>query len=56
MCEESCPVDSIVMTRVFEYHGEQRGDLVIGKEKLLALGERHEAEIAADRAEDAPYR
>jgi NADH-quinone oxidoreductase subunit I len=56
MCEESCPVDSIVMTRVFEYHGEERGDLVIDKEKLLALGERHEAQIAADRAEDAPYR
>ena len=26
-CEESCPVDSIVETRIFEYHGEKRGDL-----------------------------
>ena len=25
-CEESCPVDSIVETRIFEYHGGQRGD------------------------------
>jgi NADH-quinone oxidoreductase chain I len=25
-CEESCPVDSIVETRVLEYHGEKRGD------------------------------
>ena len=25
-CEESCPVDSIVETRIFEYHGEKRGD------------------------------
>jgi len=25
-CEESCPVDSIVETRILEYHGEQRGD------------------------------
>src|SRR5690606_36110485 len=26
-CEESCPVDSIVETRILEYHGEKRGDL-----------------------------
>src|SRR6185369_1552731 len=25
-CEESCPVDSIVETRILEYHGEKRGD------------------------------
>ena len=25
-CEESCPVDSIVETRILEYHGEQRGE------------------------------
>jgi NADH-quinone oxidoreductase subunit I len=55
-CEESCPVDSIVETRIFEYHGEQRGDLLMTKEKLLAVGDRYEAQIAADRAEDAPYR
>ena len=28
-CEESCPVDSIVETRIFEYHGEERGDLLM---------------------------
>jgi NADH-quinone oxidoreductase subunit I len=55
-CEESCPVDSIVETRFFEYHGEQRGDLLMTKEKLLAHGDRFEAEIAADRAEEARYR
>ena len=27
-CEESCPVDSIVETRIYEYHGEKRGDLL----------------------------
>ena len=37
-CEESCPVDSIVETRFFEYHGEKRGDLVVNKEQLLAMG------------------
>ena len=55
-CEESCPVDSIVETRIFEYHGEQRGDLLMTKEKLLAVGDRMEAELARDRGADAPYR
>ena len=55
-CEESCPVDSIVQTRVFEYFGERHGDLVMTKEKLLAVGDRMEAQIAADRAADARYR
>ena len=55
-CEESCPVDSIVETRILEYHGERRGDLIYTKEMLLAVGDRYEAQIAADRAEDAKYR
>jgi NADH-quinone oxidoreductase subunit I len=55
-CEESCPVDSIVETRHFEYHGEKRSDLLMTKEKLLANGDRFEAQIAADRAAEAAYR
>ncbi len=55
-CEESCPVDSIVETRIFEYHGERRGDLVYTKEMLLAIGDRYEEQIAKDRADDAAYR
>jgi len=55
-CEESCPVDSIVETRVFEYHFEKRGEQIMTKEKLLAMGDKHEAQIAADRAADAAYR
>ncbi|MFZ5502815.1 MAG: NADH-quinone oxidoreductase subunit NuoI [Pseudomonadota bacterium] len=55
-CEESCPVDAIVETRVFEYHGEQRGDLYYTKPMLLAVGDRHEEQIAKDRAADAKYR
>jgi len=55
-CEEACPVDAIVETRIYEYHGEQRGDLLMTKEKLLAVGDKYEAQIAADRAEDAKYR
>lgn len=55
-CEEACPTDAIVMTRIFEFHYEERGDHIINKERLLAIGEQKEAEIAADRAADMPYR
>ncbi len=55
-CEEACPVDAIVETRVFEYHGEKRGDLHYTKQMLLANGDRYEAQIAEDRRLDAPYR
>ena len=55
-CEESCPVDSIVETRVFEYSFENRGENIMTKEMLLAIGDQHEAQIAADRVADAPYR
>ncbi len=55
-CEESCPVDSIVETHIFEYHGEQRGDLYMTKEKLLAVGDKYETQIAAARKQDAAYR
>jgi NADH-quinone oxidoreductase subunit I len=55
-CEEACPVDSIVETRIFEYHFEQRGQQIMTKEMLLAIGDKHEAQLAADRAADAPYR
>ncbi|MCK6405084.1 MAG: NADH-quinone oxidoreductase subunit NuoI [Rhodocyclaceae bacterium] len=55
-CEEACPVDAIVETRVFEYHGEKRGDLYYTKPMLLANGDRYEAQIAADREADAKFR
>ena len=55
-CEESCPVDSIVETPIFEYHGEQRGDLYFTKDMLLAVGDRYKEMIDATKAEDAPYR
>ena len=55
-CEESCPVDSIVETRIFEYHGERRGDLYYTKQMLLAVGDRYEEQLAKDRAADAAYR
>ncbi len=55
-CEESCPVDSIVETRIFEYHAEKRSELLYTKQMLLAIGDKNEAQIAADRAQDARYR
>ena len=55
-CEESCPVDSIVETRVFDYHFEERGENIMTKDKLLAIGDKYEDQIAADRAADAQYR
>jgi len=55
-CEESCPVDSIVETHIHEYHFEKRGENIVTKDKLLAIGDRFESEIAARRAADAAYR
>ncbi|MBM3116301.1 NADH-quinone oxidoreductase subunit NuoI [Jeongeupia naejangsanensis] len=55
-CEEACPVDAIVETHILEYHGEKRGDLYYTKPMLLAVGDKYEAQIAANKAADAKYR
>ena len=55
-CEESCPVDSIVETNIHEYHFEKRGENIVTKPQLLAIGDRFENEIAAARAQDAAFR
>jgi NADH-quinone oxidoreductase subunit I len=55
-CEESCPVDSIVETGILEYHFESPEEAIMTKEKLLAVGDRFEAQIAEDRNKDAAYR
>jgi NADH-quinone oxidoreductase subunit I len=55
-CEESCPVDSIVETGILEFHFENRGEHIMTKEKLLAIGDRFEESIAEDRRQDAAYR
>ena len=55
-CEESCPVDSIVETHILEYHFENRGENIVTKPQLLAIGDRFEEEVAARRTVDAPYR
>jgi len=55
-CEEACPVDAVVETRIHEYHMEVKGENILTKDKLLALGDRYETMIAADKASDAAYR
>ncbi|MCX7090841.1 MAG: NADH-quinone oxidoreductase subunit NuoI [Legionellales bacterium] len=56
LCEESCPVDSIVVTPIQHVHMTERGQNILTKEKLLAIGDLLEDKLAADRAQDAPYR
>ena len=56
LCEESCPVDSIVVTPIHHYHISERGQNIMTKEKLLAVGDLMEKKLAADRVADEPYR
>ncbi|MEG3592404.1 MAG: NADH-quinone oxidoreductase subunit NuoI [Pseudomonadota bacterium] len=55
-CEEACPVDSIVLTRTFEYHFEEKNTNVIHKAELLKVGDLHEEQISQDRMTDSRYR
>lgn len=55
-CEEACPVDSIVLTNMSDYHIEDRGENIFTKEKLLAIGDKFEPQIAKDREEDSRFR
>lgn len=55
-CEESCPVDSIVVTPIQHYHMQHRGENIMTKEKLLAIGDLYEKQLAADRDADEKYR
>ena len=55
-CEESCPVDSIVETRIYEYHFENRGEQIMTKQMLLDIGDKYEQQLAADRAVQANVR
>ncbi|MCH9689128.1 MAG: NADH-quinone oxidoreductase subunit NuoI [Gammaproteobacteria bacterium] len=56
LCEESCPVDSIVVTPIHHYHMDERGQNIMTKEKLLAVGDLMETQLAKDREVDAKYR
>ena len=56
LCEESCPVDSIVVTPIHHYHINERGQNIMTKEKLLAVGDMMESRLAEDRQKDKKYR
>ncbi len=50
-------MDSIVETRMLEYHGEKRGDLYYTKDDAARGGRQvTKTQIAKDRAADAAYR
>jgi len=55
-CEEACPVDSIVLTNMADYHIENRGENIMTKEKLLAIGDKYEDQIMKDREAEREYR
>jgi NADH dehydrogenase (ubiquinone) Fe-S protein 8 len=55
-CQEACPVDAIVETQNAEYSTEWREELLYNKEKLLANGDRFEAEYASNLKTDHLYR
>ncbi len=56
LCQEACPVDAIVEGPNFEFATETREELYYNKEKLLANGDRWEAQIAQNLEADAEYR
>ena len=55
-CEESCPVDSIVEMSESNFAILERGQNILDKDKLLALGDHYEAQIAKAREEDSEFR
>jgi NADH-quinone oxidoreductase subunit I len=55
-CQEACPVDAIVEGPNYEFATETREELFYDKNKLLANGDRWEAELAANIEMDMPYR
>ncbi len=55
-CQEACPVDAIVQGPVFEFSTETREELFYDKDKLLANGDRWEAQISDNLKKDRDYR
>jgi len=55
-CEEACPVDAVVMVPEAHYHMENRGENIFTKDKLMAVGDMFEDQIAQAKKADAKYR
>jgi NADH-quinone oxidoreductase subunit I len=56
LCEEACPVDSIVTVPTGHYVMYERGQNILTKAKLLAIGDAFETKIAADREEESEFK
>ena len=56
LCQEACPVDAIVEGPNFEFATETREELYYDKDRLLANGDRWEAQLASNLTAEAPYR
>jgi NADH-quinone oxidoreductase subunit I len=55
-CEEACPVDAVVLTPELHFTIHDRGNNILTKDKLLAVGEYFEKEVVAAREEDSKGR
>jgi len=55
-CEESCPVDAIVETQIYDYAFESRDGSIITKERLLEVGDKNEQMINKAKLEDSRYK
>lgn len=56
LCSEACPVDAIVQGPNFEFSTETHEELLYNKDRLLANGDRWEAQIQANILADKEYR
>lgn len=55
-CEQACPVDAIVHTQLFEYVVENKQDLQLNQETLLAIGQTFKDKIEDAKKRDQKYR
>jgi NADH-quinone oxidoreductase subunit I len=56
LCQEACPVDAIVEGPNFEFSTETHEELLYNKERLLANGDRWEAQLAANLEADKKFK
>jgi NADH-quinone oxidoreductase subunit I len=55
LCEKACPVDSIVLTPEIHYTPTVRGQNILTKDKLLAIGDACEQKLSQDREDNREF-